>query len=153
MDKVLLIDPEGKSLGEVTLEWAQRVADERYGMDLVEVRPGTFKILDTGKLKYEASKRKQQKAKQIKEMKFKLNIGENDYRTKVNHIRKFIEAGHPVRVVIWFSGREVSRPEAGIFLMESIAIEVLDLGVTVSMNRELQGKNMFMSIQPGAKKL
>ena len=142
-----MIDPEGKNLGNVTLETAQRIADERYGLDLVEVRPGTFKILDSGKLAYEASKRKQPKHRPIKEMKFKLNIGEHDFQTKVRQVLDFLKGGHSVKITIWFSGREVSRPETGISLMEKISAVVTDFG-NVSINRELQGKNMYMTVEP-----
>jgi translation initiation factor IF-3 len=70
---------------------------------------------------------------------------------KTNQIRKFIEQGHPVKITIWFSGRETTRPEVGINLMEDIEQVVEDIG-TCSINRELQGKNMYMSITPGVKK-
>ena len=147
---ILVIDPNGTNLGQHTMEEAEKVADN-YGLDLVEVRPGVYKVLDLGKLNYEASKRKTMKAKAVKDMKFKLNIGENDYTTKIGHVRKFLEAGHTVRITIWFSGREVSRPEAGVLLMEKIAGSLTDLG-SVTMDRTLQGKNMNMTIVPGIKK-
>lgn len=150
MSNVLVIDPNGVNLGSHTMEAAEKLADN-YGLDLAEVRPGVYKILDLGKLNYEASKRKVTKAKPVKDMKFKLNIGDNDYNTKIDHVRKFLESGHTVRITIWFSGREVSRPEAGITLMERLSESLGDLG-SVTMDRELQGKNMNMAIVPGNKK-
>lgn len=144
---VLLISPEGENLGHHDLEEAERIAEERYGLDLVEVREGTYKILDLGKLRYEASKRKQVKAKPIKEMKFKLNIGENDYLTKMQKVLDFLKSGHNVRITIWFSGREVTRPEVGVTMMERIKETVGEWG-NVTMNPVLQGKNMTMSIEP-----
>jgi translation initiation factor IF-3 len=106
--------------------------------------------VDLGKLKYEASKRKQVKSKPLKEMKFKLNIGQSDFDVKIGHVRKFLKSGSTVKITIWFSGREVSRPEAGILLMESIETVLEDLG-TVYINNELQGKNMHMTIEPRKK--
>lgn len=150
MTNVLVIDPEGSNLGQRTMEEAEKIA-EGYGLDLAEVRPGVYKILDLGRLNYEASKRKVVKNKPVKDMKFKLNIGDNDYGTKIGHVRRFLEGGHTVRITIWFSGREVSRPEAGISLMERVSESVGDLG-SVTMDRELQGKNMGMSIVPAVKK-
>lgn len=149
MIQVLVIDPNGNNLGQRTMEDAEKLA-EHYGLDLAEVRPGVYKILDMGKLNYEASKRKVTKAKPVKDMKFKLNIGDNDYQTKIGHVRKFLESGSTVRITIWFSGREVSRPEAGILLMEKIAESLIGFG-SVTMDRELQGKNMNMTIIPGKK--
>lgn len=132
------------------MEQAERLAEEKFGLDLVEVRPGVYKVVDLGKLKYEASKRKQPKSKPLKEMKFKLNIGQADFGVKIGHVRRFLKEGNTVKITIWFTGREVSRPEAGILLMESIDTVVEDLG-TVFINRELQGKNMHMTIEPRKK--
>ena len=148
-DLVLVISPSGTNLGSHTLDSANALADE-YELDLVEVRPGVYKILDLGKLHYEASKRKQQKAKPTKDMKFKLNIGEADYVVKMGHIRKFLKDGHNVRVTIWFSGREVNRPETGVNLLNKISADIIDVA-TVTLNPELQGKNMFMNIEPRKK--
>lgn len=150
MNTVLVISPEGTNLGQHTLDQAERIAEEKFGLDLVEVRPGVYKIVDLGRLKYEASKRKQPKSKPLKEMKFKLNIGAADFDTKINHVKKFIAAGNTVKITIWFSGREVSRPEAGVSLMKDIEACLIEVG-TVNMNQELQGKNMYMTIEPRKK--
>lgn len=147
---ILVIDNNGNNLGQHTMEEAESLA-ENYGLDLAEVRPGVYKILDLGKLNYEASKRKVIKTKVVKDMKFKLNIGDHDYNTKIGHVRKFLMAGHTVRITVWFSGREVTRPEAGISLMERLSESLSDLG-SVTMDKELQGKNMNMAIVPGVKK-
>lgn len=146
---ILVVDPNGTNLGQHTMEEAEKLA-ENYGLDLAEVRPGVYKILDLGKLNYEASKRKTVKSKPVKDMKFKLNIGDNDYSTKIGHVQKFLVSGHTVRVTVWFSGREVTRPEAGVLLMEKIA-ESLDGFGSVTMDKTLQGKNMNMTIIPGKK--
>lgn len=149
MSFVLVIDNNGNNLGQRTMEEAEKLADS-YGLDLAEVRPGVFKILDLGKLNYEASKRKPIKNKPVKDMKFKLNIGDNDYNTKIGHVRKFLTNGHTVRITIWFAGREVTRPEAGILLMEKIDESLNDLG-SVTIDRTLQGKNMNMTVMPTKK--
>ncbi len=120
---------------------------EDYGLDLVEVRPQVYKILDIGKLTYEASKHKQPKVKPVKEMKFKLNIGPSDYDMKIKHIMRFLQSGHTVKVTIWFSGREVSRPEMGVDLMCDICESLAESGTT-TVNPNLNGKNMTMVIDP-----
>jgi translation initiation factor IF-3 len=150
MVTVLLIDPDGNNLGQHLLDSAEQIAEERFGLDLLEVRPGVYKIVDLGKLKYEASKRKQPKSKPIKEMKFKLNIGDADFITKCKGINKFLSAGNTVKVTIWFSGREVSRPDAGCSLMQAI-IEATEPYGTAIPNWELQGKNMYLTLEPRKK--
>lgn len=144
---ILLIGPDGTNLGSFDLDTAEQIAEQQFGLDLLEVRPGVYKAVDLGKLKYEASKRKQPKSKPIKEMKFKLNIGAADFDTKINHIKKFLASGNAVKITIWFSGREVSRPEVGVFLMQEIETRLEEFG-TATINPELQGKNMHMSIEP-----
>lgn len=150
-DPVLVIAPDGTNLGTHSFREAEKIAEEKYGLDLVEVRPGVYKILNVGKLQYEASKRKAPKVKPTKEMKFKLNIGDSDFNIKVNHIKRFLKDGSVVKVTIWFSGREVSRPEVGITLMQRIAADLDGFGVS-TINESLQGKNMTMSISPTGKK-
>lgn len=150
-DSVLVIAPDGTNLGSHSLREAEKIAEEKYGLDLVEVRPGVYKILNMGKLQYEASKRKVVKTKPTKEMKFKLNIGDADFNMKVNHIKRFLKDGSMVKVTIWFTGREVSRPEVGIALMKRIA-EDLDGFGSSTLNESLQGKNMTMVIAPIGKK-
>lgn len=80
-------------------------------------------------------------------MKFKLNIGDSDFNVKVGHISRFLKNGSTVKITIWFTGREVSRPEAGLLLMENVASAVADIG-TSSINEILQGRNMTMVITP-----
>jgi len=76
---VRLIDAEGEMVGVVPLKVALAKAMEA-GLDLIEVSPNASppvcKILDYGKYKYEAQKRrneakKKQKVIEIKEIKFK----------------------------------------------------------------------------------
>lgn len=128
------------------MEEAKKLADS-YNLDLVEVRPNVCKILNAGKLKYELNKRRIPKAKPVKEMKFKLHIGEPDFLVKTGHIRRFLENGSQVKVTIWFSGREVSRPQDGVDLMERIAAAVEEVG-KATLNNSIQSRNMTMVIVP-----
>ena len=68
------------------------------GLDLVEISPNTdppvCKILDYGKYKYEAQKRKneakkKQKTIDVKEIKLRPNIDEHDYQVKLRKIFEF----------------------------------------------------------------
>ena len=68
------------------------------GLDLVEISPNTdppvCKILDYGKYKYEAQKRKneakkKQKTIDVKEIKLRPNIDEHDYQVKLRKILNF----------------------------------------------------------------
>jgi len=98
---VRLIDADGVNVGVVDRETALRKADEA-GLDLVEISPNAdppvCKILDIGKYKYEEQKRKnearkKQKIVEIKEIKMRPNIDDNDYDVKMRSIRRFFEDG------------------------------------------------------------
>ena len=72
------------------------------------------KLVDMQKFLYEQKKakkdqEKKQKASQqkIKENKFHMNIAENDLKTKVDHVKKFLEENCKVKVVLELRGREV----------------------------------------------
>ena len=87
------------------------------GLDLVEISPNTdppvCKILDYGKYKYEAQKRKneakkKQKTNDVKEIKLRPNIDEHDYQVKLRKIFEFLDSGDKVKVTMRYRGRAVS---------------------------------------------
>src|SRR5437016_4470677 len=75
------------------------------GLDLVEVaptaNPPVCKIVSLGKFRYDLSKHDKDKkagGAKLKEIKFRVNIDEHDYLTKVRHGEEFLERGNKVRV-------------------------------------------------------
>src|SRR5437879_13425922 len=75
------------------------------GLDLVEVaptaNPPVCKIVSLGKFRYDLSKHDKDKkagGARLKEIKFRVNIDEHDYLTKVRHGEEFLERGNKVRV-------------------------------------------------------
>lgn len=124
--KVRCIDSEDNNLGVIDKLEAIRIA-ENAKLDLVQVAPGnrdnppTCRILDSGKYKYEMSKRKKENAKKqresavkIKEVKFRPNTDQNDLKTKATKAQQFIEDGHRVKVSIFFRGREITHKDVGM---------------------------------------
>src|SRR3546814_13747004 len=104
--KVRVIDEEGENLGVMYTREAIEQAAEA-GLDLVEVSPSAdppvCKFLDVGKFKYEAQKtaniaRKSQKTLDIKEIKKRPNIDDQDYETKMKAIQKSIREGDQGKV-------------------------------------------------------
>ena len=94
---VRLIDQNGGMIGVVSTRDALARAEEA-GLDPVEVsptaEPPVCKILDYGKFKYEAQKkanaaRKKQRVIEVKEIKMRPGIDENDYGIKMKKVRKF----------------------------------------------------------------
>lgn len=157
--EVRLVGPEGEQVGVVRVADALRLAEEA-GLDLVEVapnaRPPVAKLMDYGKYKYEAAQkareaRRNQANTVLKEIRFRLKIDDHDYETKKGHVERFLNGGDKVKVMIMFRGREQSRPEMGIRLLERLAEDIGDLGVVESAPRQ-DGRNMTMVLAPTRKK-
>jgi translation initiation factor IF-3 len=142
-------------VGVVPIAMALRLAQEA-DLDLVEVAPNSkppvAKIMDYGKFKYEAA----QKAKEarrnqantiLKEVRFRLKIDTHDYQTKLKRAEGFLQAGDKVKAMILFRGREQSRPEQGVRLLQRFAEDVAEWG-TVENNPTIDGRNMVMVIGP-----
>jgi len=118
--------------------------------------PPVCKIMDYGKYKFQQKKKekeakKKQKIQHVKEIKFKLNIEEHDYKTKLKHIREFIENGDKVRIWIWFRGRENVHPELGEKLANRIIQDVSDIA-DVEKKPVKEGRNMLFTLVPKRKK-
>ncbi|MDO8120887.1 translation initiation factor IF-3 [Isoptericola sp. b490] len=159
VSEVRLVGPNGEQVGIVRVEDALRLAQEA-DLDLVEVapdaRPPVCKLMDYGKYKYEADMkareaRRNQANTVLKEIRFRLKIDPHDYGTKKGHVERFLKAGDKVKVMIMFRGREQSRPEMGVRLLQRLADDVSDLGTIESMPRQ-DGRNMIMVLGPTKKK-
>ncbi|WP_425358488.1 translation initiation factor IF-3 [Beutenbergia cavernae] len=157
--EVRLVGPNGEQVGIVRVEDALRLAEEA-DLDLVEVapdaRPPVAKLMDFGKFKYESAMkardaRRNQANTVLKEIRFRLKIDPHDYGTKKGHVERFLTAGDKVKVMIMFRGREQSRPEMGMRLLQRLADDVAELGHVESTPR-LDGRNMTMVIAPHRKK-
>ncbi len=155
MPEVRLVGPAGEQIGVVRIEDALRMAQEA-DLDLVEVapmsKPPVAKLMDFGKFKYEAAQkvreaRKNQVNTVLKTARFGLKIDAHDYGTKKGQIEKFLKAGDKVKVIVVFRGREQSRPEMGLKLLQKLAEEVASLG-SVESSPSIDGRNMVMVIGP-----
>ncbi|NBW73628.1 MAG: translation initiation factor IF-3 [Microbacteriaceae bacterium] len=153
--EVRLVGPNGEQLGIVRIEEALRMAQEA-DLDLVEVSPNSAppvcKLMDYGKFKYEAAQkvreaRKNQTNIGIKGCRFSLKTEEHDFATKKAQIIKFLKGGDKVRVVVLFKGREQSRPEMGIKLLQRVAEEVAEFG-SVESTPSAEGRSLIMIIAP-----
>lgn len=129
---------------------------ERAGLDLVEIsstaEPPVCKILDFGKFKYESKKRvqdskKKQKTNTTKEMKFKLNIGQGDFDTKLRKIKEFLAEGDKVKISLWFKGREIVHNDIGMKLFERM-VEGLGELAKIESEPKLEGKQIIMVVGP-----
>lgn len=150
-DKVRLIDNEGQQLGVVSLEEAISNADN-VGLDLVEVapnaKPPVCKILDFGKMKYEAKKKEHQSKKKqhvikIKELRIRPRIGEHDLDNKLNMGKKFLKEGFKLKVTMMFRGREMSRIDLGEDVLNKVS-EILGEVAILEKQSPLEGRRIVM---------
>ncbi|MDR1016132.1 MAG: translation initiation factor IF-3 [Coriobacteriales bacterium] len=154
-EQVRLIDADGNQRGIVDLKEALRQA-HNSSMDLVEMaanaRPPVVKIMNYGKYKYDQAMkqkmaRKNQHKVEIKEMKFRPKIDTGDYETKKKHILRFLDQGCKVKVTIMFRGREMSRPQSGLAILEKLSGDLEGIAA-VENAPKLEGRNMHMLIAP-----
>ena len=157
--EVLLIGDDGDKVGVIPIEQALQYAQER-DLDLVEVapeaKPPVCRVLDYSKYKYEQEQkakaaRKHQKQVNVREIKLRPKIADNDYETKKNHVVRFLKHDDRVKVTIMFRGREQSHPERGTALLMRLAEDVDELG-TIEQRPIQDGRNMTMLLAPLAKK-
>ncbi|MEC9376779.1 MAG: translation initiation factor IF-3 [Candidatus Neomarinimicrobiota bacterium] len=148
-DEVRLISEKGEQLGVVPIQKALEKA-QSLGLDLLEVSPNTkpsvCKIVDYGKLKYEAKKKKQlSKKKQhvvkVKEIRLRPRIDEHDLQTKLGLGRKFLNNGAKLKVTLMFRGRELSRIDLGKLVLDRVIQELTDIA-EVEKNIPLEGRRM-----------
>ena len=152
---VRLVDADGEQVGVVSFEDAMSIAAEA-GLDLVEVAPNAdppvCKVLDYGKFKYSAQKRKsearkKQKIIDVKEIKMRPSIDDHDYDVKVRNMKRFIEEGDKVKVTIRFRGRELAHQDLGMKVLDRVR-EELDEAAKVEQFPKMEGRQMVMVMAP-----
>ena len=152
---VRLVGADGEMMGVFKLDDALREAD-RSGLDLVEVSPNAeppvCKILDYGRFKYEAQKkkneaRKKQKVIEVNEIKLRPAIDQHDYDVKMKSVRKFLDEGDKVKVTLRFRGREMAHQELGMKVLERVRDE-LGEEVKIEQAPKMEGRQMIMVMAP-----
>ena len=127
------------------------------GLDLVEISPNTdppvCKILDYGKYKYEAQKRKneakkKQKTIEVKEIKLRPNIDEHDYQVKLRKIFEFLDSGDKVKVTMRYRGREMAHQQIGIDVLGRVKTDTEEKS-KIELEPKLEGRQMIMVLAPG----
>ena len=154
-----MLDENGEN-SVVSIEEALAKAEEK-GLDLVEVapqaKPPVCRIMDYSKYKFEKNKkekeaRKKQRQHQVdvKEIKFRPRTEEHDYNVKLKHIRRFLEDGDKVKIVIRYRGREMMFQNAGIEILNKVLSDIDDIGI-MEKKPEVMGKQQTMVVAPKGK--
>ena len=153
--EVRVIGPGNEPLGVMKLEDAKAFAQSN-SVDLVLIaptaNPPVCRAIDYGKFCFERDKkekenRKKQQKMDIKEVQLSCRIDTNDFNTKANHARRFLNDGDKVRVAIRFKGRQMAHQEIGMELLDRFAQTLADAG-TVEKKPVLEGRTLTMFIVP-----
>ena len=114
--QVRIVGADGEQLGIKPTDVGIKIAKSQ-GLDLVMVsdkaKPPVCKIIDLNKFEYAQAKKKKtieknQRASRtvIKEVRFGVNIADNDLNVKAKHIKKFFSDKYYVKVNIPVHGRQ-----------------------------------------------
>jgi len=153
--KVRLIGADGEQVGIVTTDDARQMARDA-DLDLVEVaagaKPPVARLLDYSKYKYEQEQKLKQAKKHqtqvnIREIKLRPKIADNDYNTKKGHVERFLKQGDKVKITIMFRGREQAHPQRGRDLLTRLH-EDLDGLADIESKPLQEGRNMSMLLGP-----
>ena len=128
---------------------------QKAGVDLVEIspkaNPPVAKIVDWGKYQYQKMKEQQKarrnnKANELKQMRFGLKIGSNDLEIKLRKIRAFLSDGHKVKILIFFRGREIAHKNLGYDLIDKMMEQLKD-EATLEQKPTMAGRNLSIVIR------
>lgn len=149
----MIVASTNEQLGVMKLQDALRKA-QGLGLDLVEVaanaNPPVCRIVDFGKFRYELSKQekdKKQNTSKLKELKFRVNISEHDYLTKIRRGEQFLDKGNKLKVQLQFRGREMAHKDLGEAVMRRVK-EDLSTMAAVEMEPKMIGKSINMTLSP-----
>lgn len=154
-----VIDDTGKQVGVMTRESALDLAHQK-GVDLVEIAPmatpPVAKLIDFKKFKYlEAKKEREGKAAsgkvELKEIRFTPFIAQGDMDSRLDKIKDYLADGNRVKIVVKFTGRQITRVEFGHQLIKKI-LTGLEGAATPDGVPKLQGKQLFLILNPAKKK-
>jgi len=149
----VILASTNEALGVMKLHDALRRA-QSLGLDLVEVAPNAnppvCRIVDFGKFRYELSKQEKEKkhnSSKLKEIKFRVNIDEHDYLTKIRRGEQFLDKGNKLKVQLQFRGRQMAHKELGEAVMRRVKEDLSTMAV-VEMEPRLVGRSINMTLSP-----
>ena len=143
----------------MTVAQAIRLAQDAE-VDLVEVAPNSeppvCRLLDYGKLRYLTAKkdresRKGQKSTELREVRFRPNIGSHDLESKTRKVRELILDGSKVKLTVRFRGREAAHQQLGLAVLKRVADDLRD-EVRLEKPPALEGRALSMILLPTPQK-
>ena len=110
------------------------------------------KITDLNKFLFEKKRQAKEQAKkqresriELKEIQFKPNIDTHDFNTKCNHVRKFIDKGNHVKLLVRFRGREMANTKVGFDIINRLMEDIT--GLEFESKPQLNGNRLIAIIK------
>ncbi len=113
--------------------------------------------MDYSKYKYDQEKKerrikKNQHVTQLKQIRLKPHIDENDYNVKLRQILGFLERKDKVKVNMFFRGREMMYKDLGRKVIERVVVDVAGHGITDG-GVVIEGRVMSVVVAPISEKV
>ena len=150
-----MIAEDGEQLGVMEVKRALQLARDA-DVDLVEVAPNSdppvCRLLDYGKLRYLSSKKereskKGQKSADLREVRFRPNIGSHDLASKTRKVKELILDGSKVKLTVRFRGREAAHQQLGLAVLKRVADELRE-EVRLEKPPSMEGRALSMILMP-----
>ena len=150
-----VMDDQGQSLGVMSKDQALSLANQQK-KDLIlitdKANPPVAKIIELSKYKYQlsqkkAAERKRSRAQDIKEIRLRPFVDENDLQTKIRKARDFLSKKHKVRLSMELRGRAITKQDLAHQILDRFTNEISDIAV-IETERKLIGKKIQMQLMP-----
>ncbi len=158
-DTLRVVSADGKLIGVLKKDEAIKKAKEE-GLSLIEIAPNAVpavaKIADFGKFRYQEEKKLRAQARgakggEVKEIRFSPFIAENDFNTRLERIKEFLDDKNKVKVVVVFTGPQMRVKNTGYGVIGRIKKELGDR-IATDMEPKFLGKQLITVISPVAKR-
>lgn len=153
--QVRLIAQDGKQIGILSRDEALEYALGQ-GADLVligeQAKPPVAKIIDFKKFLYQEQKKENEAKKGQRGGTKEIRVGSplaasGDVEVRIKRVRKFLEDGFNVKVVIKFQGRQITHPEFGHKIVNQFKESLADIG-KVGREAHFEGKQLITIFSP-----
>lgn len=156
--QVRVLSDQGEALGVMSTNQAiEKAWNEDKDLVLINDKqdPPVAKIIDVAKHKYQlaqkqAEGRKKAKSQDLKEIRLKPFMGENDLLARQKRVIEFLEKGDKVRLVLQFRGREITKQEFGRDVVAKV-IEAASEVAELEFEPKMMGKRLIAQLMPKKK--
>ncbi|MBQ6154542.1 translation initiation factor IF-3 [bacterium] len=153
-----VMDEQGQALGIMDRQEAiNRALSQKKDLILVtdKANPPVAKIIQLSKYKFQlsqkkAEQRKKSRVQDIKEIRLRPFIDENDLQAKIRKATGFIKKNHKVRLAMELRGRALTKQDLANQILDRFVSELADVA-QVETERKLIGKRIQMQLMPSKK--